>query len=241
MPRRPRLRSKEHLYHVTSRGVARRAVFRTSADGRVFLSTLGEVVMDRGWRCHCYCLMQNHYHLLVETPHADLPDGMRDLNSAYATRFNTAQALAGHVFQGRYDSRVVHTQEHALEVARYIPLNPVRARVCRGPADWPWSSYRATAGLRRPVSWLTIDATLRWFGSGEDARRGYREFVAAGHHVADPEATAVREALRQGGIEDVLRVRDEYGYSMRRIAALLGIHHSTLAERIRRSHPPKGV
>jgi REP element-mobilizing transposase RayT len=241
MPRHPRARSKEHLYHVTSRGVARRAVFRTSADGRVFLSTLGEVVTDREWRCHCYCLMPNHYHLLVETPSADLPEGMRDLNSAYATRFNTAHDLTGHVFQGRYASRVVRSQEHVLEVARYIPLNPVRAGLCRGPADWAWSSYRATAGLDRPAPWLTTGTTLRWFGTGDDARRRYCEFVAAGHGVADPEAAAVRTLLCDGGVDDVLRVRDQYGYSMRRIAALLGIHHSTLAERIRPRHPPKGV
>ncbi len=216
-------------------------MFRTAADGRVFLSTLGEVVTDRGWRCHCYCLMPNHYHLLVETPGADLPEGMRDLNSTYATRFNTAHDLSGHVFQGRYDSRVVRSQEHALEVVRYIPLNPVRAGICDRPADWAWSNYLATAGERRAQPWLTIDTTLRWFGSGEKARRHYREFVAAGRHVTDPEAAAVRQLLRQGAVDDVLRVRDEYGYSMRRIATLLGIHHSTLAQRMQTRHPPKGV
>ena len=93
MPRQPRLRSTDHLYHVTARGVARREIFRSDDDGRVFLSTLGAVVTERGWHCHCYCLMPNHYHLLVGTPRGDLPEGMRDLNGSYATRFNTAQQV----------------------------------------------------------------------------------------------------------------------------------------------------
>ena len=184
--------------------------------------------------------MPNHYHLMVDTPRADLPEGMRDLNSSYATRFNAAHELTGHVFQGRYASRLVRSDPHALEVSRYIPLNPVRAGLRPQPGDWPWSSYRATAGMTRPPAWLTIDGILRWFGEGADARRGYRAFVADGQNVLDPEAAALRELLSEGRLEDVRRVQDDHGYSLRAIARALGIHHSTLAERLSRD-PPKGV
>jgi|SRR6185437_13316251 len=240
MPRQSRPRSTNDLYHVTARGVARREIFHSDDDGRVFLSTLGDVVTERGWHCHCYCLMPNHYHLLVGTPRSDLPEGMRDLNSAYATRFNTAHELTGHVFQGRYGSRLVRSDTHALEVCRYIPLNPVRAGLRPSPEDWPWSSYRATTGLVRPPNWLTIGTVLRWFGEGEDARRSYREFVAEGHNAADPEVVALREVLSHAKADDIRRAQRDYGYSLRAIARALGVHHSTLAERLSRD-PPKGV
>jgi REP-associated tyrosine transposase len=240
VPRQPRLRSSDHLYHVTARGVARREIFRSDDDGRVFLSTLGGVISERGWHCHCYCLMPNHYHLLVDTPRGDLPEGMRDLNSSYATRFNTAHELTGHVFQGRYGSQVIRSDPHALEVSRYIPLNPVRARLRPRPEDWQWSSYRATVGIVRPPAWLTVDGVLGWFGKRADAQSRYRDFVAAGEHLVDPEAAALRQLLRDGGPEDVRRVQHDYGYSLRAIAQALGIHHSTLADRLTRD-PPRGV
>jgi len=206
----------------------------------VFLSTLGGVVTERGWHCHCYCLMPNHYHLLVDTPRGDLPEGMRDLNSSYATRFNTAHELTGHVFQGRYGSQLVRNDPHALEVSRYIPLNPVRARLRTRPEEWPWSSYRATAGIVRPPPWLTVDGVLRWFGERADAQRRYRAFVAEGQGIVDPEEAALRQLLIDGSLEDVRRVQRDHGYSLRAIAHALGIHHSTLAERLARD-PPKGV
>jgi REP-associated tyrosine transposase len=240
MPRKPRQRSVDHLYHLTSRGVVRRPIFSSHDDLGVFLATIGGVVSARGWRCHAYCLMPNHYHLLVDTPRADLPEGMRDLNSSYATRFNAAHAATGHVFQGRYDARIVRSHAHALEVIRYIPLNPVRAALCQDPADWPWSSYRASAGLAAPAKWLTTATTLAWFGDGEIGRRRYREFVGAGRAIVDPELAALRELVGDGRIEALRRVRDEYGYSVRAIAKALGVHHSTLAERLKRD-PTKGV
>jgi putative transposase len=184
--------------------------------------------------------MPNHYHLLVDTPRGDLPEGMRDLNSSYATRFNTAHELSGHVFQGRYGSRLIRSDAQACEVSRYIPLNPVRAKLCSQPADWPWSSYRAVAGMTRPPAWLTIADILRWFGDGEAGRRAYREFVAGGHGVTDPEAAALRELLADARAEDIRRVQHDHGYSLRAIARALGLHHSTLAQRLAMD-PPKGV
>jgi hypothetical protein len=184
--------------------------------------------------------MPNHYHLMVDTPRADLPEGMRDLNGAYATRFNAAHELTGHVFQGRYGSQLIRSDLHAREVSRYIPLNPVRAGLRPNPEDWEWSSYRATAGLTQPPVWLTVVGILAWFGEGEDGRRHYREFVADGHDVIDPESAALRALLREGQTADVRRVQREHGYSVRAIARALGLHHSTLAQRLSQD-PPEGV
>jgi putative transposase len=229
------------MHHVTSRGVARRAIFRSDDDRRAFLDSLSEVVLGRSWRCHAFCLMPNHYHLLVDTPNADLPEGMRDLNSGYATRFNTAHELDGHVFQGRYGARLVRSQVHALEVARYIPLNPIRARLCKEPADWSWSNYRAVAGLVRAPAFLNTKTTLGWFGGDPSAAARYGEFVARGHAVLDPEAAALAALLASGRLADVGLAHIEYGYSLRTIASHMGVHHSTLARQLRAAGAPKGV
>jgi putative transposase len=229
------------MYHVTSRGVARRAIFQTDNDRRAFLSTIRDVVVERSWRCHAYCLMGNHYHLLVDTPSADLPEGMRDLNSAYATRFNTAHECKGHVFQGRYAARLVRSHEHAVEVARYIPLNPVRAGICAVPEHWAWSSYRAIAGLAPTPTFLDPTATLDWFGGGRPAAVRYREFVARGRGVTDPEAAALVAILSSGRLEDAHLAHDQYGYSLRTIASHMGIPHSKLARRLQAMSAPKGV
>jgi putative transposase len=165
---------------------------------------------------------------------------MRDLNGAYATRFNTAHELTGHVFQGRYGSRLIRSDPHAREVSRYIPLNPVRAGLRRSPEDWEWSSYRATAGMTRPPVWLTVAGILRWFGEGDDARRVYRAFVAGGRDVLDPESAALRELLGEGQASDIRRVQRQHGYSLRAIARALSLHHSTLAQRLSKD-PPEGV
>jgi REP element-mobilizing transposase RayT len=239
--RAARILSSDHLYHLTARGVSRRSIFHTDNDCRQFLRTLAETVFDRAWRCHAYCLMGNHYHLLLDTPKADLPEGMRDLNSAYATRFNTVHESDGHVFQGRYDARIIRRQEHALQVARYIPLNPVRAKLCDGPERWIWSSYRATAGLAPAPAFLTTNVTLGWFGGDGTARARYRDYVGQGATVADPEVAALAEILSSRELSAAHTAHAEYGYSLRTIAAHLGVHHTTLARRLEALNAPKGV
>ena len=97
--------------------------------------------------CHAYCLMENHYHLLVETPRANLDDAMQRLNGTYAMRFNRHHERSGHVFQGRYGAKLIIDDDYAFTVVRYIAANPVQAGVCAAPEEWPWSSYAATAGL----------------------------------------------------------------------------------------------
>ena len=146
MARPLRLEYSGALHHVTSRGNGQAAIYLGDEDRRDFLRLLGGVVEQARWRCHAYCLMDNHYHLLIETPEANLSKGMRQLNGPYTQRFNRRQGRVGHVFQGRFKSILVERDAHLLEVARYVVLNPVRAGMVRSVKDWPWSSYRATAG-----------------------------------------------------------------------------------------------
>lgn len=176
MARPLRLQFEGALYHVTARGNAREPIFHSSADYERFLAVTEQVVSRYGWICHAYCLMGNHYHLLVETPNANLAAGMRHLNGVYSQAFNRAHRRVGHVFQGRYRSVLVEKERHLLTLTRYIALNPVRAGLCRDPADWPWSSYRATCGLSRAPTFLANEWLLACFHR-ERASARYRAFV----------------------------------------------------------------
>jgi len=169
------------VYHLTSRGNARQEIFLDDADRSEFLKIFSLAVARFNWLCHAYCLMGNHYHLLVETVDPTLARGMRHLNGVYTQRFNQRHNRSGHLFQGRYNAILVEKDRHLLELARYVVLNPVRARMVRSCKDWRWSSYRATAGLDPSASFLTTDWILSQFaGSRANAQRAYRRFVSAG-------------------------------------------------------------
>lgn len=197
------------LYHVTSRGDGREDIYRDKTDRKVFYAVLGEVCAQFNWRVHAECQMTNHYHILVETPDANLARGMRQLNGVYTQRFNRHHHGVGHVFQGRYKAIVVQKEAYLLELARYVVLNPVRAGIVRSATDWPWSSYRATAGLAEPPAWLQTDWLLSAFGSrrGTAAKR-YRAFVAAGKGQPSPwEETRSQIYLGSEAFVDALQAR----------------------------------
>ena len=147
MARPLRLEFPGAIYHLTGRGNARQKVFFTDADRELFLSTLTGVVTRYHWICRAYCLMANHYHLLVETPKANLSIGMRQLNGIYTQSFNRRHNRVGHLFQGRFKAILVERDSHLLELCRYIVLNPARVMSGAKASTWKWSSYRATAGL----------------------------------------------------------------------------------------------
>lgn len=181
MARPLRLEYDGAIYHVISRGNAHQEVFHDDRDRIRFLEILNDVVRRYHWICHAYCLMTNHHHLLVETPEAGLSRGMQLLNSVYAQWFNRRHARAGHLFQGRFKSIVVEKESYLLEVARYVVLNPVRAGMVAKAHEWPWSSYRATAGLADSPAFLTVDWILSQLGdTREEATLAYRRFVAQG-------------------------------------------------------------
>jgi putative transposase len=169
------------LYHVTSRGDRQEAIFDDDQDRTAFLNVLGEVISRFRWRCHAYCLMGNHYHLMIETPEGNLTKGMRQLNGVFTQWSNRRHKRTGHVFQGRYKAILVDRDSYFLELARYIVLNPVRAAMVKHPKQWKWSSYGATSGMATAPAWLTTEDLLAEFGNRRAVtRRKYREFVAEG-------------------------------------------------------------
>jgi len=187
MTRPLRLEFAGALYHITSRGDRREDIYENDKDHQSFLQLLGQVCDRHNWLCHAYCLMSNHYHLLIETPDANLSKGMRHLNGVYTQSFNREHSRVGHVFQGRYKAILVEKQSYLLEVARYIVLNPVRAQMVRSAREWPWSSYRATAGLASCPTCLHTDWILAAFGRRkQQAVDAYKQFVSEGKGQPSP-------------------------------------------------------
>ena len=167
------------VYHITTRGNAYQDVFLDDTDREEFLEILEQTVDRFNWLCHAYCLMTNHYHLLIETVDPTLSRGMRQLNGVYTQAFNRRHEQVGHLFQGRYKAILVEKEAYLLELARYIVLNPVRAKMVKKPEEWEWSSYRATAGLSEVPPFLTTDWILSQFADErKKAQRLYRRFVA---------------------------------------------------------------
>ncbi len=175
------------LYHVTSRGDGREDIYLDDEDRRIYLEVLRDVCERFNWVVHAYCLMTNHYHLLIETPDSNLSMGMRQLNGVYTQRFNRKNNRVGHVFQGRYKAIIVQKESYLLELARYVVLNPVRAQMVRSARDWSWSSYRATAGLIKADKWLTVNWILSSFSRKKiEAIKLYRTFVSEGRSQLEP-------------------------------------------------------
>jgi REP element-mobilizing transposase RayT len=181
MARPLRIELADGLYHVTARGDRREAIYRGDADRNAWLTLFGEVCERFNWRCHGWCQMTNHYHLIIETPDANLSAGMRQLNGVYTQYFNRAHRLVGHLFQGRFKAILVERDAYLLELCRYVVLNPVRAYMVGQAGDWPWSSYRAMMGLTAPPTWLETDWVLGQFATDRaDAQTGFAGFVAVG-------------------------------------------------------------
>ena len=153
------------LYHITSRGNGREDIYLDDNDRALWLQVFGDVCERFNWICHAYCLMGNHYHIVVEIVEGNLSRGMRQLNGVYTQRFNRTHERVGHVFQGRYKSILVEKERYLLELSRYVVLNPVRAKIVHDPGEWPWSSYRAMLGEDACPRWLQRDWLLSQFGS----------------------------------------------------------------------------
>jgi REP element-mobilizing transposase RayT len=176
MARKPRIDVEGALHHVYDRGNRRQVICEEPLDYRFLLSLVERAVRRFEWLVHAYCLMPNHYHFLIETPKAGLSAGMQLVNGRYAQAFNAGRGLDGHLFQGRFGSVLVETEEHARWVNRYIPRNPVEAKLVSNPAAWAWGSYGA---LRHGIApaWLAHDSVLDLFGGGEKAAVEYERLI----------------------------------------------------------------
>jgi REP element-mobilizing transposase RayT len=196
MARPIRLEFPGAIYHVTTRGNGGDDVFLDDQDRLLFLTVLGEVVSRSGWLVHAYVLMDNHYHLLIETPNGNLSRGMRQLNGVYTQRFNSLHGSGGRVFQGRFKAILVEPNGELLELCRYLVLNPLRLKAVKNISRYRWSSYRATAGEIQAPVWLNTAWILNHFGRNSSvAQRKYAEFVAAGINLASPLARVKSQVL----------------------------------------------
>jgi putative transposase len=171
MARGPRVQVPSGTYHVTANACAGRSLFADDVDKSSFESLLGDVVQRFAWSCLSYCLMTTHYHLMVTTPRGDLADGIQRLNGLYAQSYNRRHRSAGHVFRGRYHSEFIQTESHQLATCRYIALNPVEAGLCARPAEWTWSSYAETIGLRPSRPFIAVEALLELFSDDAQLAR----------------------------------------------------------------------
>lgn len=165
------------FYHVMSRGNEKQNIYRSRRDRRKFLEYLESASLRYGANIHCYCLMDNHYHLLLETPHGNLAQIMRHINGAYTVYFNTKHSRVGHLFQGRYRSILVDAEAYCLTLSRYIHLNPVKEGVTSQPANYPWSSYNVYLAGQVPEKWLQTGFLLSLLGEDFRSRERYRQFV----------------------------------------------------------------
>ncbi|MGH9896928.1 MAG: REP-associated tyrosine transposase, partial [bacterium] len=182
MARPLRLQVAGGIYHVTARGNDRRPIFDDDDDCARFLMVLASIVTRYHVLCHAYCLMSNHYHLLLETPEANLSVAMRQLNGVYTQRFNRRHERCGHLLQGRYGAQLVNGDSYLQEVCRYVVLNPVRGGLVAHPRQWRWSSFQATAGETTTPGFLTVGWVQALGGAKTrtEALRRYIAFIEAG-------------------------------------------------------------
>jgi putative transposase len=167
-------------YHVFSRGSNRQAIFQYDSDRVDFLECLARVARRHHLACLAYCLLPNHFHLVVQTPQGDLSDAMKALNGRYSLRYNRRHRRDAHLFKNRFGAVHQSSESQLLWTLRYTVRNPVEAGLCGDPGEWPWSSYRACVGEVKPPRFLALRRLLSYFGDApEVAMPRYREFVIA--------------------------------------------------------------
>jgi REP element-mobilizing transposase RayT len=187
MSRPIRIEFPDALYHVTARGDRREDIFEDDADRQMFLTILEQVITQFNWLCQAWCLMDNHCHLMIQTPDGNLSKGMRQLNGVYTQTSNRRHKRVGHLFQGRFKAILVDSDAYLLELARYVVLNPVRAGMVDKPGDWSWSSYRSCVGLEPVAPWLEVESLLAQFGKRRSlAHQRYAQFVSEGINGNSP-------------------------------------------------------
>jgi REP element-mobilizing transposase RayT len=177
MARPLRIQFENALYHVTGRGNERKTIFRTTTDYQKFKEYLRQAQDKYGFLLHAYTLMQNHYHLILQTPSANLGQIMHYVNGSYTTYFNVKRKRAGHLFQGRYKAILVERDRYLLELSRYLHLNPVRAQIVERPEDYTYSSYQSYIAPK-PEGMVYRDQILGAISDDrERAAQRYKQFV----------------------------------------------------------------
>ena len=175
------------VYHVTARANGRQQLFTCAEDGNYFIKLLAREIAQQRWFCYAYCLAGDHYHLVIETPEANLGRGMGRLNMTYSQWFGRHHDQSGHLFRGRYKSIILQKECYLLKVCRHVVLNPVRLQAVNQADHWKWSSYRSTAFIDSVPSWLASDQLLAHFGSNiSDPASSWRKYVTEGMQGSSP-------------------------------------------------------
>ena len=226
MPRAPRINLAGGHYHVFQRGVRRSDIYRTDSDRRLFLSYLRNTCLVSDWRCLAYCLMTNHYHLVIRTNRPSLSSGMQWLNARYAEHFNLAYEHTGHVFQHRFGAKLIETHRYLLAAIRYVELNAVNAGLCRSASSWQWSSYSVVTGTRSHREWFDRSAVLALFGPDVDvAAVAYAKFIADDNTDTEYNATMRTRSERDAAIRSA---HAQGGYTLRALAAAFAVSPATI-------------
>lgn len=239
MPREPRQDYPGAMHHVTTRGVARSIVAVDAVDFQRGLSLLERAVSRFELRCHGWSYLPNHSHLLVTSRLGNLSDAMQWLGTCTAQQFNQRHARSGHLYQGRFGSRIVESDRHFLELTRYLPLNPVRAGLCETPDAWPWSSYASTVGLQMEPPFLDTGEIYATFDSTDE----YAAWVADGVLATfldengvprPPERPLLSELLGEDSDRAIAAAHFRHGHTKAAIARHLGVDRSQVSRRLGR-------
>ena len=222
-------------YHVTSRGNRQEDIFADDDDRRLFLQLLGAALLRGQAQLLAYCLMSNHYHLVLQTARANLSAVMRQINGTYTQRYNFKHGKAGHLFQGRYKAILVDREAYLLEVCRYVELNPLRAKLLKDPSHWPWSSLRAHLGLVDAPAWLdTQQLSALMLGR---AATGARDLRAAQSRYQQLLASARDVRLWQIGLRQQVYLGDDAFVARTQAHAAPANLRSTTVPGVQRSTP----
>ncbi len=200
------------FYHITSRGNERKDIYNSDKDKEKFISYLQSAYKRYGALIHVFCLMNNHYHILLETPKGNISQIMQHINGAYTTYFNIKHKRSGHLFQGRYKAILVNIDEYAKELSRYIHLNPVRAKMVGKPEEYLWSSYRYYIEYKKPPEWLVTDFVLSYFDDKHlSAQKRYRLFVEdlIGSEYKNPMEKTISSTIL-GSPDFIENIKDKY-------------------------------
>jgi REP element-mobilizing transposase RayT len=204
------------VYHVTARGNRRTKIFDDDRDREEFLRLVGDAVRRFGWVITTLTLMTNHFHIVLQTPSANLAQGMQWLNSVYAAYYNRRHEKTGHLFGERYKAIHVQSETYLQRLCRYVVLNPVAAKIVAAPEDYPWSTYRATAGLEPAPEWLSIEPLVPYFGDAATWRANYVAFVREGIAKPDPIWRGLRRRIYLGTEEWLESMRQKIVPQLRR-------------------------
>ena len=200
------------FYHITSRGNEQKALFKSKRDREKFIEYLESATERYDAVIHAYCLMDNHYHILLETPSGNLSKIMAHINGAYTNYFNAKRERSGHLFQGRYKAILVEADEYAKELSRYIHLNPVRANIVEHPEEYEWSGYGYFTGKKKAPEWLKMDFILGYFGKKlSDSQKNYRDYVNV--FINQGYESPLRDVVSStilGGQEFIGFIKDKY-------------------------------